>query len=71
MSSYTHPSIPSDYDVNDAFSFTNAPNYILTSPGYSQSHRKTPLLTLQMISPPKDTETSVESPIPVSPSSSI
>ncbi|GJZ13963.1 hypothetical protein Tco_0549193 [Tanacetum coccineum] len=35
MSSYTHPSIPSDYDVKDAFSSINAPNYILTSPGYS------------------------------------
>ncbi|GJX43627.1 hypothetical protein Tco_0260303 [Tanacetum coccineum] len=35
MSSYTHPSIPSDYDVEDAFSSTNAPNYIPTPPGYS------------------------------------
>ncbi|GKE32694.1 hypothetical protein Tco_1452016, partial [Tanacetum coccineum] len=35
MSSYTHPSIPSNYDVKDIFSFTNAPNYIPTSPGYS------------------------------------
>ncbi|GKA72544.1 hypothetical protein Tco_0778760 [Tanacetum coccineum] len=35
MSSYTHPSIPSDYDVEDAFSSTNAPNYIATPPGYS------------------------------------
>ncbi|GJU09301.1 putative reverse transcriptase domain-containing protein [Tanacetum coccineum] len=35
ISSYTHPSIPSDYDVEDAFSSTNAPNYILTPPGYS------------------------------------
>ncbi|GJY67589.1 hypothetical protein Tco_0469827 [Tanacetum coccineum] len=34
MSSYTHPSIPSDYDVEDAFSSTNAPNYIPTSPDY-------------------------------------
>ncbi|GKE07482.1 hypothetical protein Tco_1399500, partial [Tanacetum coccineum] len=38
MSSYTHPSIPSDYDD---------------------------------ISPPKDTETPIESPIPVSPSLSV
>ncbi|GKB83190.1 hypothetical protein Tco_0950085 [Tanacetum coccineum] len=35
MSLYTHPSIPSDYDVKDDFSSTNAPNYIPTSPGYS------------------------------------
>ncbi|GKB38597.1 hypothetical protein Tco_0883539 [Tanacetum coccineum] len=35
MYSYTHPSIPSDYDVEDAFSSTNAPNYIPTPPGYS------------------------------------
>ncbi|GKA58884.1 hypothetical protein Tco_0758197 [Tanacetum coccineum] len=35
MSSYIHPSIPSDYDMEDAFSSTNAPNYIPTPPGYS------------------------------------
>ncbi|GJZ48252.1 hypothetical protein Tco_0602084 [Tanacetum coccineum] len=135
MSSYTHPSIPSDYDVKDAFSSTNAPNYIPTSPGYSpvtprntspdfsddltkyllaslalspfhddpymkvmQAYDAIPppqaiiallavlppssVLSLsplfdsrdffspEKISPPKDTETSVESPIPVSPSSS-
>ncbi|GJY08229.1 hypothetical protein Tco_0375283 [Tanacetum coccineum] len=35
MSSYIHPSIPSDYDVEDAFFSTNAPNYIPTPPGYS------------------------------------
>ncbi|GKD51953.1 hypothetical protein Tco_1280929 [Tanacetum coccineum] len=35
MSSYTHPSIPSDYDVDDAFSSINAPNYIPTPPSYS------------------------------------
>ncbi|GJR16418.1 hypothetical protein Tco_0799070 [Tanacetum coccineum] len=35
MSSYTHPSIPSDYDVKYAFSSKNAPNYIPTPPGYS------------------------------------
>ncbi|GJX69793.1 hypothetical protein Tco_0305520 [Tanacetum coccineum] len=34
MSSYIHPSIPSDYNVEDAFSSTNAPNYIPTPPGY-------------------------------------
>ncbi|GJZ01029.1 reverse transcriptase domain-containing protein [Tanacetum coccineum] len=35
MSSYTHPSILSYYDVEDAFSSTNAPNYIPTPSGYS------------------------------------
>ncbi|GJW09870.1 hypothetical protein Tco_1575697 [Tanacetum coccineum] len=35
ISSYTHPSIPSDYDVDDVFSSTNAPNYIPTPPSYS------------------------------------
>ncbi|GJY55663.1 hypothetical protein Tco_0454778 [Tanacetum coccineum] len=35
MSSYTHPSIPSNYDVKDAFSSINAPNYISTPPSYS------------------------------------
>ncbi|GKB39065.1 hypothetical protein Tco_0884007, partial [Tanacetum coccineum] len=35
MSSYIHPSIPFDYDVEDAFSSINAPNYIPTPPGYS------------------------------------
>ncbi|GKE89736.1 hypothetical protein Tco_1567211, partial [Tanacetum coccineum] len=35
MSSYTHPSILSDYDVEEAFSSTNAPNYIPTPSGYS------------------------------------
>ncbi|GKE15957.1 hypothetical protein Tco_1423534 [Tanacetum coccineum] len=35
MSSYIHPSIPSDYDVEGAFSSTNAPNYISTPLGYS------------------------------------
>ncbi|GJW44227.1 reverse transcriptase domain-containing protein [Tanacetum coccineum] len=35
MSSYIHPSIPSDYDVEDAFSSINAPNYIPTPLGYS------------------------------------
>ncbi|GKE84159.1 hypothetical protein Tco_1557901, partial [Tanacetum coccineum] len=47
MSSYTHPSIPSDYDMDDAFSSTND------------------------ISPTKDTETPVESPILISPSSTV
>ncbi|GJT84617.1 reverse transcriptase domain-containing protein [Tanacetum coccineum] len=66
MSSYTHPSIPSDYDVEDAFSSTNAPNYTPTSPDYSQD-----FFPPEDISPPKDTETPVESPILVSPSSSV
>ncbi|GJT75615.1 hypothetical protein Tco_1042340 [Tanacetum coccineum] len=66
MSSYTHPSIPSDYDVKDAFSSTNAPNYTPTSPDYSRD-----FFPPEDISPPKDTETPVESPIPVSPSSSV
>ncbi|GJS48806.1 hypothetical protein Tco_0598927 [Tanacetum coccineum] len=66
MSSYTHPFIPSDYDVEDDFSSTNAPNYTPTSPKYSQD-----FFPLEDISPPKDTKTPVESPIPVSPSSSV
>ncbi|GJV28934.1 reverse transcriptase domain-containing protein [Tanacetum coccineum] len=66
MSSYTHPSIPSDYDVKDAFSSTNAPNYTPTSSDYSRD-----FFSPEHISPPKDTETPVESPIPVSPSSSV
>ncbi|GJZ78372.1 hypothetical protein Tco_0643209 [Tanacetum coccineum] len=52
MSSYTHPSIPSDYDVKDAFSSTNAPNYTPTSPDYSRD-----FFLPEDISPPKDTET--------------
>ncbi|GJX83970.1 hypothetical protein Tco_0333451 [Tanacetum coccineum] len=66
MSLYTHPSIPSDYDVEDAFSSTNAPNYTLTSPDYSQD-----FFPPEDIVPPKDTENPVESPIPVSTSSSV
>ncbi|GKA56858.1 reverse transcriptase domain-containing protein [Tanacetum coccineum] len=129
MSSYTHPSILSDYDVEDVFSSTNAPNYIPTPSGYSlvtpenispdssddltkdllsslsispfhddpymkviQAYDAIPspqvIIALpailpppmfdsrdffppEEISPPKDTETPVESPILVSPSSSI
>ncbi|GKD78324.1 hypothetical protein Tco_1340945, partial [Tanacetum coccineum] len=66
MSSYTHPSIPSNYDVKDAFSSTNAPNDTLTSPDYSRD-----LFPPEEISPPKDTKTPVESPIPISPFSSV
>ncbi|GJQ89626.1 hypothetical protein Tco_0000765 [Tanacetum coccineum] len=94
MSSYTHPSIPSDYVVEDAFSSTNAPNYIPTPPGYSlvtpgnispdssDDLTKDFLSSLSIspfhddpymkeISPPKDTETPVESSILVSPSLSV
>ncbi|GJT39522.1 hypothetical protein Tco_0939387 [Tanacetum coccineum] len=66
MSSYTHPSIPFDYDVNDAFSSINAPNYTPISPDYSRD-----FFPPGDILPPKDTKTPVESPIPVSPSSSV
>ncbi|GJT59592.1 hypothetical protein Tco_1003125 [Tanacetum coccineum] len=129
MSSYIHPSIPSDYDVEDALSSTNAPNYIPTPLGYSlvtpgnispdssddltkdllsslsispfhddpymkviQVYDAIPLpqviialpaivpppmfdsrdfFPLEEISPPKDNETPVELPIPMSPSSSV
>ncbi|GKB08751.1 putative reverse transcriptase domain-containing protein [Tanacetum coccineum] len=62
MSSYTHPSIPSDYDVEDAFSFTNAPNYIPTPPGYS-------LVTPGNISPDSsyDLTKDLLSSLPISP----
>ncbi|GJV74726.1 probable xyloglucan endotransglucosylase/hydrolase protein 30 [Tanacetum coccineum] len=66
MSSYTHPSIPSDYDVEDAFSSTNAPNYTPTSPNYSRD-----FFPPEDISLPKDSETPIESPIPISLSSSV
>ncbi|GJS88976.1 hypothetical protein Tco_0771612 [Tanacetum coccineum] len=66
MSSYTHPSIPFDYNMKDAFSSTNAPNYTPTSPDYSRD-----FFPPKDISPPKDTKTPVESPILVSPSSSV
>ncbi|GKE15662.1 hypothetical protein Tco_1423239 [Tanacetum coccineum] len=66
MSLYTHPSIMSDYDVKDAFSSINAPNYTPTSPDYSRD-----FFPPEDISPPKDTETPIESPIPLSLSSSV
>ncbi|GJZ69846.1 hypothetical protein Tco_0633396 [Tanacetum coccineum] len=66
MFSYTHPSISFDYDMDDAFSSTNAPNYTPTSPDYSRD-----FFPSKDISPPKDTETPVESPISISPSSSV
>ncbi|GJV08632.1 hypothetical protein Tco_1346288 [Tanacetum coccineum] len=53
----THPSIPSDYDVKDAFSSTNAPNYTPTSLDYSRD-----FFPPGDISPPKDTETVVDYP---------
>ncbi|GJR25789.1 hypothetical protein Tco_1102021 [Tanacetum coccineum] len=129
MSSYTHPSIPSDYDVEDAFSSTNAfTNYIRLhklslgtpgniSPDSSDDLTKDLLSSLSIspfhddpymkviqaydaipppqviialpaivppsmfdsrhffppeeISPPKYTKTPVESPIQISPSSSV
>ncbi|GJT07236.1 hypothetical protein Tco_0841698, partial [Tanacetum coccineum] len=66
MSLYTHPSIPFDYDMKDAFSPTNTPNYTPTSLDYSRD-----FFPSKDISPPKDTETPIESPILVSPSSSV
>ncbi|GJV91139.1 hypothetical protein Tco_1538952 [Tanacetum coccineum] len=66
MSSYTHPFIPSDYNVKDAFSSRNAPHYTPTSSNYSRD-----FFPPEDISPPKDTKTPVESLIPVSPSSSV
>ncbi|GKB60565.1 reverse transcriptase domain-containing protein [Tanacetum coccineum] len=59
MSLYTHPSIPSDYD---AFSSTNALNYTPISRDYSRD-----FFSPKKISSPKDTETPVESLIPLSP----
>ncbi|GJV26317.1 reverse transcriptase domain-containing protein [Tanacetum coccineum] len=66
MSSYTHPSIPSNYDAGNAFSSTNAPNYTPTSPDYSRD-----FFPPKDISPTKDTKNPVESPIPVSLSLSV
>ncbi|GKC20307.1 reverse transcriptase domain-containing protein [Tanacetum coccineum] len=59
MSSYTHPSIPSNYDVEDTFSSTNAPTILQTS-------LDIPKISFppEIISPTKDTENSSESPIP-------
>ncbi|GJV61656.1 hypothetical protein Tco_1467756 [Tanacetum coccineum] len=57
--------VPSDSDIEDAFSSTNILNYFPASPGniFPNPFKK--------ISSPKDTETSVESPISISPSSSV
>ncbi|GJR14512.1 hypothetical protein Tco_0797164 [Tanacetum coccineum] len=66
MSSSPHSIIiPSDSDIEDAFSSTNTLNYFPASSGniFPKSPKK--------ISSPKDTETPFESPIPISPSSSV
>nr|GEW41736.1 hypothetical protein [Tanacetum cinerariifolium] len=74
MSLSNHPIIiPSDSDIEDAFSSTNAPDYFPatprnTSPDSSNDLTKYLLATLEIS--PKDTETS-ESPTPVSLSSSV
>ncbi|GKC45757.1 hypothetical protein Tco_1063479 [Tanacetum coccineum] len=56
---------PSDSDIEDAFSSTNILNYFLALPGNIFPN------LFEKISSPKDTETSVESPISISPSSSV
>ncbi|GJW14591.1 reverse transcriptase domain-containing protein [Tanacetum coccineum] len=66
MSSYTHPSIPSDHDVEDAFSSSNVFNHTPTLPDYFRY-----FFPSEKISSPKDTETPVESFIPVFTSSSV
>ncbi|GJZ94662.1 hypothetical protein Tco_0666865 [Tanacetum coccineum] len=66
MSSYTHPSIPSDHDVEDAFSSINVFNYTSTSPDYFRY-----FFPFEKISSPKYIETPVESFILVFPSSSV
>ncbi|GKD46599.1 hypothetical protein Tco_1271244 [Tanacetum coccineum] len=114
MSSSNHPIIvPCDFDIEDAFSSTNVPDYFPATPGntspdcsndltkyllttlvfsplhdnpyieimqaYDVTNNELPIPLLQApiapptvdISPPKDIETSVESPIPISPSSSV
>ncbi|GJV06024.1 hypothetical protein Tco_1343680 [Tanacetum coccineum] len=66
MSSSPHSTIvPSDSDIEDAFSSTNILNYFSVSPGNIFPN------PFEKISSPKDTETSVESPISISPSSSV
>ncbi|GJU42460.1 hypothetical protein Tco_1195417 [Tanacetum coccineum] len=66
MSSSPHSTIvPSDSDIEDAFSSTNILNYFPAS-----SRNIFPNL-FEKISSPKDTETSVELPISISPSSSV
>ncbi|GJZ56889.1 hypothetical protein Tco_0612383 [Tanacetum coccineum] len=66
MSSSPHSTIvPSDSDIEDAFSSTNILNYF---PASLENIFPNPF---EKISSPKDTETSVESPISISPSSSV
>ncbi|GKE55833.1 hypothetical protein Tco_1495018 [Tanacetum coccineum] len=66
MSSSPHLTIvPSDSDIEDDFSSTNILNYFSVSSGNIFPN------SLENISSPKDTETSVESPISISPSSSV
>ncbi|GKA67506.1 hypothetical protein Tco_0767423 [Tanacetum coccineum] len=57
--------VPSDSDIEDAFSSTNILNYFPASPGNIFPN------PFEKISSPKDTKTSVESPISISPSSSV
>ncbi|GJR37485.1 reverse transcriptase domain-containing protein [Tanacetum coccineum] len=76
MSSSNHPIIvPCDFNIEDAFSSTNVPDYFPATPGNTSPDCSNDLtkylLTTLDISPPKDIETSVESPIPISPSSSV
>ncbi|GKA98169.1 zinc finger, CCHC-type containing protein, partial [Tanacetum coccineum] len=66
MSSSPHSTIvPSDSNIKDAFSSTNILNYFSASPGNIFPN------PFEKISSPKDSETSVESPILISPSLSV
>nr|GEX47296.1 putative reverse transcriptase domain-containing protein [Tanacetum cinerariifolium] len=50
MYTFTHPiTIPSDYDIEDAFSSTHSPDYIPASPKYFPALRETLLRILQRI----------------------
>ncbi|GKC25496.1 hypothetical protein Tco_1027646 [Tanacetum coccineum] len=77
MSSSNHPIIvPFDSDIKDAFSSTNVPDYFSATPGNTSPNSSNDLTNYystpsEEIPPPKDTETLVESPIPISPSSSV
>ncbi|GKC54126.1 hypothetical protein Tco_1076871 [Tanacetum coccineum] len=76
MSSSNHPT----FEIEDTFS-SNFPDYISASPDYvpassrktysSSSNNSFDFFPPEKISPPKDAETFVESPIPISPSSSV
>ncbi|GJT36702.1 hypothetical protein Tco_0927121 [Tanacetum coccineum] len=66
MSSSPHSTIvSSDSDIEDAFSSMNILNYFLASPGNIFPN------PFEKISSPKDSKTSSESPISISPSSSV